>query len=237
MKVLVWLMTDIKQYEFYYKLRTLPFVEEIWLFGSRAKGLETSRSDIDLAILCEGATKEEWQKILHIIDSTDTLLKIDCVRFDELSDERLRKEIEGSRTVLFKRVKNSHLWYNMFLDLGEAIEKFKHVLALDKSNHSFIVEATIQVFEYTYELYWKLLKKICYEEGVEVNSPRATFQQAYAMKLIDDEQVWLEIMESRNLTAHIYKQPTANAIYGQCKLYLPVMEAAYGSLKKRYKLE
>lgn len=229
-------MMNIKNYEFYYKLRTLPFVDEIWLFGSRAKGLDLERSDIDLAILCPSATLEEWQKLRKIIDHADTLLKIDCLRFDQLQDDHLKREIEQTKTVLFKRVKNTHSWYNIFLDLGEALEKFKHILELDKNQYPYTIEATIQIFEYTYELYWKLLKKICYEEGIEVNSPRATFQQAYVMKLIDNEQIWLEMMENRNLTSHTYKLPTAKAIYEACKTYLPIMEKTYDSLKKKYKL-
>jgi nucleotidyltransferase substrate binding protein (TIGR01987 family) len=227
-------MTDIKHYEFYYKLRTLPFVDEIWLFGSRAKGSQSERSDIDLAIVCPFATREEWQKIRDIVDSADTLLTIDCVRFDELQDDRLKNEIEKTKTVLIKKVKNSYPWYDIFLDLGEAIDKFKHVLAFDKNQFPYVIEASIKVFEYSYELYWKLLKKICHNEGIEVNSPRATFQQAYAMKLIDNEQAWLEMMENRNLTSHTYKQPVANAIYEHCKNYLPVMENDYINIKNKY---
>src|SRR5438105_3264065 len=97
---------NIKTYAFYYRLRTLSFVQEISIFGSRAKGVNFQRSDIDLAIRCEGATQEEWQKIRTIIDSSDTLLSIDCVRLDTLCDDRLLAEIERTKKVLFKRVPN-----------------------------------------------------------------------------------------------------------------------------------
>lgn len=229
-------MFTIKHYEFYYHLRTLPFVEEIWLFGSRAKKSETERSDIDLAILCPSATAEQWQEVRSIIDTADTLLQIDCVRFDVLEDIRLKQEILATKEVLFKRVANSYPWYDIFLDLGEALDKFAHILTLNKTNHPYLTEATIQIFEYTYELYWKLLKKICASEGIEVNSPKATLQQAYAIKLIDQEQIWLEMMENRNLTSHTYKQPTANLIYTNCTKYLPVMIANYDKIKQKYKL-
>ena len=64
----------------------LPFVETIWLFGSRARGDNLPRSDIDLAILCPTASNNEWLKILDIIEDLEILLKIDCHRLDELSD-------------------------------------------------------------------------------------------------------------------------------------------------------
>ena|GEM_PF-294260 len=238
MKTQRWIlpMFDIKHFEFYYKLRTLPFVNEIWLFGSRSKGSEKSHSDIDLAIVCPAASEEAWQQVRDIIDHADTLLKIDCIRFDKLSDMRLRHEIESAKQVLFKRTENSYEWYETFLDLSEAIEKFRRVLKIDREKFPFAVEATIQVFEYTFELYWKLLKKIIYAEGIEVNSPRTTLQQAFILKLIDNDQIWLEIMESRNLTSHIYRQTTANEIYNHCKLYLPVMEQTFQKIKERYEL-
>ncbi len=39
-------------YQFIEKLKALPFIAEIWLFGSRARGDNGKKSDIDLAILC-----------------------------------------------------------------------------------------------------------------------------------------------------------------------------------------
>jgi predicted nucleotidyltransferase len=65
-------------------LRSLKYVQAIWLYGSRARGDNQERSDIDLAILCPTALDDDWRKINHIIATADTLLNIDCVRFDIL---------------------------------------------------------------------------------------------------------------------------------------------------------
>lgn len=78
---------DLKKYQFISKLKNLPFIEKIILFGSRARGTQQSRSDIDLAIVCPLATKDQWREVLEIIDEADTLLLIDCVRFDSTDDE------------------------------------------------------------------------------------------------------------------------------------------------------
>lgn len=43
-------MNDIEGYKFLKQLTKLPFVDEIWLFGSRIRGYNSERSDIDLAI-------------------------------------------------------------------------------------------------------------------------------------------------------------------------------------------
>ena len=76
-------MTDILKYNFFNKLKSLEFVDEILLFGSRARGDNQDRSDIDIMIICPNATDHDWFRVLDIIENADTLLKIDCVKFDQ----------------------------------------------------------------------------------------------------------------------------------------------------------
>lgn len=95
----------LTEYRFLRDLAALPFVQAIWLFGSRARGTARERSDIDLAILCPGASAREWQQVLDIVEEADTLLSIDAVRFDELAEASpLRRAILRDRRVLFERV-------------------------------------------------------------------------------------------------------------------------------------
>ena len=60
----------------------MSFIDEIWLFGSRARGDNNERSDIDIAIICPNSNDSDWAEVLNIIENADTLLKIDCVRYD-----------------------------------------------------------------------------------------------------------------------------------------------------------
>jgi predicted nucleotidyltransferase len=88
-------------------LQTFDFVEKIILFGSRARGDNAEKSDIDLAILCPKASQDQWQDVLNIIENADTLLKIDCVRLDELVDgSELKQNINKDGVVLY--AKNNH---------------------------------------------------------------------------------------------------------------------------------
>jgi predicted nucleotidyltransferase len=91
------------EYQFLERIKNLPFVEAIYLFGSRARGDAGEKSDIDLAIVCEGASGGEWLQVVDIIDEADTLLKIDCLRLDTLANERLKAEIERDKVVLYER--------------------------------------------------------------------------------------------------------------------------------------
>ncbi|MBP6892092.1 nucleotidyltransferase domain-containing protein [Candidatus Babeliales bacterium] len=80
-------LENLKKYKFIQKIKTLPFVQKVILFGSRARGTNQLKSDIDLAIVCPQATPSQWHEILEIIEQADTLLVIDCVQLDKASHE------------------------------------------------------------------------------------------------------------------------------------------------------
>jgi predicted nucleotidyltransferase len=91
-------------YRFMDQLKALPFVEAIYLYGSRARGDHSPRSDIDLAILCPYASHKDWLKVLEIIEESDTLLGIDCIRLDELKDgDRLKEKILRQGRSLYQK--------------------------------------------------------------------------------------------------------------------------------------
>ena len=90
MKIKV-LVMDLKKYNFIEKIKNLNFVKEVWLFGSRARGDNEDKSDIDLAIVCkENTTDFDWNKIIDIIENRDTLLMVDFVRFDKLNNGKFK---------------------------------------------------------------------------------------------------------------------------------------------------
>lgn len=96
------------------------------------------------------------------------------------------------------------------------------------------IDGTIQRFEFSIELFWKLLKKILAEKGVEAPFPRDVLQKAYAGHLIDDETVWLSMLRDRNQTSHTYDEELASAIYIRIKTYYPVLKKTYAFLKEKY---
>lgn len=70
---------------------------EVILFGFRAKGTETERSDIDIAV--SGA--ERFDELEEAIDEIPTLLSFDVVNMDICQNELLLKEIrEYGRKIL-----------------------------------------------------------------------------------------------------------------------------------------
>lgn len=96
-----------------------------------------------------------------------------------------------------------------------ALQRLKEAgIELEKSDASDVVrDGVIQRFEFTYELAWKTTKEYLEDVGiVDKNSPKAVIKEAYAQKLIVNEQNWLLMLHDRNLTSHVYKEEMAQEI-------------------------
>lgn len=89
--------------------------------------------------------------------------------------------------------------------LKEAIAEFTQVNSSD-----VVRDGLIQRFEFTYELAWKTTRDYLIDQGiVDKNSPKSVLREAFAQQLIKDELVWLEMIDDRNKTTHLYSQEEA----------------------------
>jgi nucleotidyltransferase substrate binding protein (TIGR01987 family) len=87
----------------------------------------------------------------------------------------------------------------------------------DRSN----VDATIQRFEFTFELAWKFLKDYFLARDIELNYPKEVIQQAFQVNLIEHENVWIQMLQDRNMTSHTDNAKLADEIYARIKSYVP----------------
>ena len=79
-----------------------PHVEKVILYGSRARGDEEERSDIDLAVTGE-LTQEEWHEMQGYIElEARTLLPVELVRLEKVSP-KLRENIQREGVTLYER--------------------------------------------------------------------------------------------------------------------------------------
>jgi nucleotidyltransferase substrate binding protein (TIGR01987 family) len=74
-------------------------------------------------------------------------------------------------------------------------------------------DAVIKRFEFTYELLWKTFKKIARLQKLDCFGPKDCFKIAFKLGLIEDEQLFLEIIDARNKTTHVYSKEDARKIY------------------------
>lgn len=98
----------------------------------------------------------------------------------------------------------------------------------EKNPSEFARAAVIQAFEFTYEVYWKTFQKIGRAEGVMVSGPKSALSYAYQAGYITDQELWLALMNDRNLTTHIYHEGISKKIYENvARQYVAAFEGAY----------
>jgi len=106
--------------------------------------------------------------------------------------------------------------------------------ALEIPEPSIVEEAgSIQFFEITFELAWKVMKDYLEYEGYEIKSPRNAIKQAFSVGLVEDGERWLEALGDRNLTVHTYDETRAKIVYERIKRdYFPLLQAFYRKCKE-----
>lgn len=75
-------------------------VEKVVLFGSRARGTNTERSDVDLAVYGGDFDSFYW----NITDNVNSLLSFDVINADKNISDELKKEIARDGIVIYEKV-------------------------------------------------------------------------------------------------------------------------------------
>lgn len=96
-------------------------------------------------------------------------------------------------------------------DFGKALAKLDEALRLPETEINR--DATIQRFEFTFELGWKLLKAANEFLGTSCYSPRDCIRLAARNGVIDNPSSWLKYLSGRNLISHTYDEETAEEVY------------------------
>ena len=74
-------------------------------------------------------------------------------------------------------------------------------------------QGLIQCFEYTYELAWNTIKDVFEAQGeIGIIGSRDAFRLAFKRGLIENGEIWMEMIKSRVLTSHTYNEDVAEAI-------------------------
>lgn len=127
-------------------------------------------------------------------------------------------------------------WQQRFDNLQAAYNKLKHAAAANagQPDDELFQMALIKAFEMTFELAWKTLKDFLKYNGVDVKLPREVLKQAFANDILSDGQVWIDMLEDRNLMAHTYDEARARlAVAHICQRYLAGIEQLHGYLRTR----
>ena len=79
-----------------------------------------------------------------------------------------------------------------------------------------IKEGVIQRFEYTHELAWNVMKDYSFFQGNStIGGSRDATREAYKLNIIENADIWMDMIQSRNKTSHTYHEETANEIFSK----------------------
>jgi nucleotidyltransferase substrate binding protein (TIGR01987 family) len=74
-------------------------------------------------------------------------------------------------------------------------------------------QGLLQSFQYNYELAWNMIKDFYENQGeTDIQGSRDAIRLAFKRGLIEDGQIWMDMIKSRILTAHTYNEKTAREV-------------------------
>lgn len=104
-------------------------------------------------------------------------------------------------------------WRQRFNNFSKAFSQLKKFIEKADQLNELEEQGLIQVFEYNYELSWKLLKDYLEYQGVtNIVGSRDAFRHAFNRGLIKDGEGWMKMIESRIKSSHTYNEDTADEI-------------------------
>lgn len=103
-------------------------------------------------------------------------------------------------------------WQQRFANFRKALVRLTEAVELRLQRELTPLErqGLIKGFEFTHELAWNTLKDYAEFKGIEglIGSRDAT-RTAFKVGLIEDGEHWMEMIKSRNQTAHAYDEERA----------------------------
>ena len=128
-------------------------------------------------------------------------------------------------------------WKQRFENFQRALKQLSLAMDLKAQRPLSDLEqqGLIQGFEFTHELAWNVLKDYLEMEGIQgLVGSRSTAREAFKLGLVMDGEVWMDMIEKRNLSSHTYNQTVALTIVESiAERYYP----AFCELQQRFAKE
>ncbi len=106
-------------------------------------------------------------------------------------------------------------WQQRLSNYSRALAQLTRAVELTRQRPLSELEqqGLIQAFEFVFELAWNLLKDyFLYQGDPSINGSRDAIRSAFKRGLIEEGEGWMEMIKSRNQTAHTYNEAVAREI-------------------------
>lgn len=106
-------------------------------------------------------------------------------------------------------------WIQRFDNYSRALIQLINAVELAKSRELSELEeqGLIQAFEFTHELAWKTMKDFLNHKGNnEIYGSKDVVREAFKFGLIDEGEIWMDMIKNRNRTSHTYNEKVAEEI-------------------------
>ena len=119
-------------------------------------------------------------------------------------------------------------WKQRFQNYKKALLTLENAVELGKTRELTDLEkqGMIQGFEFTFEMAWNVMKDYLEEQGITgIIGSKGAIRHAFNKELIEDGQVWMDMIEGRNLSSHSYDEEIAEKLLGKItKIFFPQMK-------------
>ncbi len=113
-------------------------------------------------------------------------------------------------------------------DLDKANQRLKESSFLKPTQIN--KDATIQRFEFTFELAWKTIQEYVKDQGFDCKSPKSCVREGARLEIINNPKKWFTFLEYRNLISHTYNEKTANRVYTQAVKFSKEADSLLGKI-------
>jgi nucleotidyltransferase substrate binding protein (TIGR01987 family) len=124
-------------------------------------------------------------------------------------------------------------WLQRFQNFERALVQLERGVSLSRQRPLSELErqGLVQAFEFTHELAWNTLKDFLEESGqTGIYGSRDATRAAFAAGLIENGDLWMRMITSRNQTTHTYNEETVEDI---CSAIVNEYAGTFAQLRQR----
>ena len=127
-------------------------------------------------------------------------------------------------------------WQQRFANYKKALQQLQSAVELrhQRTLSNLEKQGVIQVFEFTHELAWNVLKDYLQDQGNQnIKGSKDATREAFKVELIADGESWMAMIQSRNISSHTYNEHIAEALVEAIvEQYFPLFVALQTEMEK-----